>query len=171
MSDSVLVCEIINSSHQSVIESFDCGKVLVNNFLKEEALKLNDVNLVKTRLYFDEDHNFIGFFSLFNESVSVMKSKRTQQQWIDIEDQKNIFPAIRLHFLGVNQKYQKIGLGEYLLFEAIYAAKDISEISGCTFVTLETEDDCYQFYENRDFVYLRKNERNNKFSNMCLKIS
>ncbi|TBL80643.1 GNAT family N-acetyltransferase [Paenibacillus thalictri] len=159
----------ISREYLTLIKDFDCGKEVVNNFLKIEALKLHELRKVITHLAFDENQNLVGYFSLFNESVTIVKSKREQQNWDDIRSEKSIFPAIRLHFLGVNKDYQGRGYGEQLLFEAIAIVKSISTDSGCNFITLETQSDTIQFYIDRMFVRLKQSDHDHSYNDMCLR--
>lgn len=166
-----LIYESINPGHQEVIAAFDSGKEHVNVFLSEYSYRLHESGLVKTRLYFSPENVLIGYFSLFCESVTVVKSKREQQGWTDLANEKNLFPAMRLHYLGIQKEYQHSGFGEHLLFEAINVAREMACSCGCVFVTLETEEDCLGFYRDRSFIHLRRNAHDQNFMDMCLRIS
>ncbi|MCJ7840121.1 hypothetical protein MUB24_04180 [Lederbergia sp. NSJ-179] len=50
---------------------------------------------------------------------------------------KQMFPSIRLHYMGVNRKNRNKGYGKMLLLFALDTCLEISENVGCVFVTLE----------------------------------
>lgn len=149
---------ILHEEHRELIEDFLCDdEPTVALFLKEEALKLQMMNVVRTRLYFDDANHLIGYFSLFNDTVEMASSKRKQQGWA-LPRNKHI-PAIRLHYFGVDQRYRKNGYGEYLLAEVLMLCQDVAQVSGCKFITLESLPSSVDFYSKYDFIKIaRRND-------------
>src|SRR5690625_3899026 len=98
--------------HINHMNHFHCidrdGDNHVQIFLQEQALDLMERNLVRTRLFFDESQNLIGFYSLFNDTIKINKYKRKQ---LNIHLPQNVkeIPAIRLHYIGVDE-IQRPGL-------------------------------------------------------------
>ncbi len=155
----MLHCEFISEEHQQAIQNFDCSdEISVATFLKEHAYGLHQTSSAITRLFFDEDRNLIGYFTLFNEMVYMSKAKRKKHELEHMPKDK-FLPAIKLHYLGVDDCYRKRGHGEYLLFEALLVAKKISQMSGCNFVTLESLNSSYSFYEKYEFQRLARINR------------
>lgn len=164
--------ESINDEYNEKIHAFDCGKDIVNDFLKEDALNLHQIRQVTTHLAFNQNRDLVGYFSLFNESVTVVKSKRNAQDWFDLSgERKSVFPSVRLHYFGVDSKYQCKGLGEQILFYAIEKTKELSNVSGCLFMTLETYPEKYNWYKKRFFTHLSRSDHDSNLTNMCLRIS
>ncbi|WP_193224393.1 GNAT family N-acetyltransferase [Bacillus sp. B1-b2] len=110
-------------------------------------------NLVRTRLFFDQDKNLIGFYSLFNDTI-----KMNKQMDIALPDRVKETPAIRLHYIGVDSRYRKRYYGVYILTAALYHSAKISEMSGCALVTVESTEKACSFYEKFDFIYIRPKE-------------
>jgi ribosomal protein S18 acetylase RimI-like enzyme len=155
----MLNCEFISDEHKENIQAFNCSdEISVAVFLKEHALGLHLINSAITRLFFDDNRNLIGYFTLYNEMVFMSEEKRRKHDLDHMPKDKHL-PAVKMHYLGVDERYRKRGFGEYLLFEALYVIKQISNMSGCNFVTLESLNSSYGFYEKYEFQKLRQIDR------------
>ena len=111
--------DFINIKYKEDIENFSCSDELqVEQFLKEEAQHLHDSRTAITRLYFDENQNLVGYFTLYNDIVQVGKQKRLKH-WSAFLPTSNLvyFPAIRLHYLGVDNQYRDMGYGKQLMLD------------------------------------------------------
>lgn len=152
-----------------ILQTFVCSdEPDLETFLKEEAVTLHFLNTAITRLYFDEQHNLIGYFTLFNDMVHIFKSQRTKFGWT-LPKGYNYFPAIRLHYLGVDERFRKKGYGRYLLIEALRTCYDLSKDSGCNFITAESLKSAVSFYEKYGFKTIKR--ESNKYDNMVFKLS
>lgn len=155
----MLNCEFISDEHKGAVEGFDCSdEISVGTFLKEEAFRLHQINSAITRLFFDDNRNLIGYFTLFNDMVVLGNEKRKKHALGHLPKVK-FLPAIKLHYLGVDSRFRGYRYGEYLLFEALLIAKRISTMSGCNFVTLDSLNSCYGFYIKYEFQRLAKVDR------------
>lgn len=153
--ESNLSFEYLSDHHNQHIFDFECeDEIIVSNFLKEDAIKFQITKSTVTRLYFDQDEQLIGYFTLFNDLVEVLRNKREKQKWTDFVIGVNEFPAVRIHYIGVDSRYRNKGFGKYLLLEAINIAKDISINSGCNFITVEVLEKSLWFYEKYKFIHL-----------------
>jgi GNAT superfamily N-acetyltransferase len=152
------------------INNFQCSdEQSVEEFLKEYALKFHENNLAKTRLYFNDEKQLVGYFTLFSDYVTVVKSKRDQHKWtLTSIHGKHMFPAIRLHYLGVDSRFRKKGYGKMLVYFAIDISKQISEEVGCTFLSIEALNSSVEFYEKLEFKLL--NKQNKFLTNMIFKL-
>lgn len=136
------------------IKDFQCQDVSqVDAFLKEEAFNLMDRNLVRTRLFFDENQNLVGFYSLFNDTIKMNKQKRLEMD-ILLPDGVAVIPAIRLHYLGVDKRYRGKGYGVYLMASVLYYCTYIARITGCSLITIESTKEARGFYEKFGFSYI-----------------
>lgn len=160
----------ISEDYLEYINDFRCSdEPSVEEFLKEYALKFHENNLAKTRLYFNEEKQLIGYFTLFTDQVTVVKSKRNQNQWnLTSVHGKQMYPAIRLHYLGVDEKYRKKGYGKALLYFSLDICKQISEEIGCVFLSIEALDSSIAFYEKFEFKVLTR--QNEFLTNMIFKL-
>ncbi|GAA0440995.1 hypothetical protein GCM10008983_17600 [Lentibacillus halophilus] len=140
----------------------------VETFLREDALRLEESNACRTHLYF-YDNDLIGFYSLFTDYVNLVSSKRDKEGWKDVATamDSQAFPAIRLHYFGIDEKYRSQRLGELLLMLALDTCVYISNYIGASFVVLEAFEDSIGFFQKYNF---RKVKRNNEFQIMAIKI-
>jgi ribosomal protein S18 acetylase RimI-like enzyme len=147
----MLYYEYISSDHTELIQNFFCeDAAIVEEFLKEEALKLHVLQTAITRLYFDEHQNLVGFFTLYNDHVRVIKNHREKYDWA-LPNGYNFFPAIKIHYLGIDHRFRKLGYGEFLLSEVMAISTKISEMTGCNFITLESLKNSKGFYDKYEF--------------------
>jgi len=147
----------ISYSYVSQIENFCCAdQPDVEAFLKKNAIKYHEQNLAKTHLVF-KSRELIGYFSLFVDHVTVPKGKRNAHGWeLSALLDKQMFPSIRIHYLGIDVKYRKQGLGKLLLFLAIDTCMEVNELAGCTFVTVEALEGTVDFYKRHNFEVLSR---------------
>ncbi|UOF90762.1 GNAT family N-acetyltransferase [Fodinisporobacter ferrooxydans] len=149
---SNLTFEYLDYKHEGIIQEFICDEEpSVAIFLKEHALRLHKLQSAITRLYFDENQNLIGFFTLFNDHVSIHKGIVKKENW-ELPNELSQFPAIKLHYFGVDSRFQRRGYGEYLLLEVIDICQDIVRVSGCNFLTLEAFENVVEFYKTYGFI-------------------
>src|SRR5690625_4158788 len=96
----------ISEKYIEQINSFDCGVKRVSYFLKSEALIMQKNNMAKTRLFYNEKKELVGYFTLSNDIfMRNNKQKLTTEYW-DLDTSK-CYLAIRLHYIGVDKSYQK----------------------------------------------------------------
>jgi len=166
---SPLSIAYISSEYQKHIGNFECSdESSVDGFLKRDALKLHENNLVRTHLLLSGD-KLIGYFSLFADHVTVPRSKRESHDWkIGHILKKQMYPSIRLHYMGIDKNYRKKGFGKLLLYAALDVCQEFSENVGCTFVNLEALNDTNNFYNKYGFQRLER--QHNNITKMILKI-
>jgi GNAT superfamily N-acetyltransferase len=151
--------EYLSDEHLSKLQEFRCSdEPIVENFLKEEAYNLMKRNLVRTRLFFDDNQNLIGFYSLFNDTIKINKQKRMQLE-IYLPQGVTEIPAIRLHYLGVDERFRGNGFGAYLMVSVLYNCAKVAEITGCSLITVESTEKAKSFYEKFDFTYICPTDR------------
>ncbi|MGE7879116.1 hypothetical protein [Peribacillus muralis] len=114
-----------------------------------------DRNFVRTRLFFDTEKNLVGFYSLFNDTIKMNKQKRLELK-IKLPDQVNVIPAIRLHYIGVDDRYRKKRYGEDLLGCVFIESAEIAKRSGCALIVLESTANAVGFHDKYQFTHIRK---------------
>lgn len=156
----------IHSKYNKEISSFDCALDRVNNFFRYDALIMHEKNMANTKLFFNEDDELVGYITLFNDTFRrINKQKLLKEKWdIDIAD---FYPAIRLHFMGVNKNYQGLGIGYTMLMEVFEICIEVSKKSGCTFLSVESFESSLEFYVNNGF---RNMGKRGELYNMLFKI-
>jgi hypothetical protein len=92
----MLTFEEISEEHIASIEKFECpDEPQVALFLKEKALKLHVQKSSITRLYFDENQNLVGFFTLHNDLIQIFKAQREKHNWT-LSNEFRFFPALKI---------------------------------------------------------------------------
>lgn len=170
----MLYYDDISEDYLDLINKFELLKTTddntVGNFLRNNALDLHKRQTVVTRLYFNQDNDdMVGFFSLHNDFVDIEPSIIRENGWNLRTDDQSYYPALKLHFLGVDARYRQQGIGKYLMNEVMYIAKDIALSSGCNFITVEALHSSLKFYIAQGF---KVKSRTNDFYNMffCLEM-
>ena len=108
--------EILNEKHD--LTNFECDSNDLTNFLKNDALKQQDMNLNLTQLVIC-DNEIVGFFSLLTDTLKLKtlennNLKKEIKLELDISENNEI-PAIKIGRLAIDKKYSKKGLGSHIL--------------------------------------------------------
>lgn len=156
----------------SVIEQFRCtDETRVEHYLKNEAIMNENHHYTRTKLIV-KDGEVIGYFSLFNEMVEIGRKKATKNGWYIMQDSYNTFPAVRLHYLGVEDTYRNQGYGKIVLAEAMKLVLEITKHSGCMFIVVQViNNNAIGFFEAMGFETLVKKKLESEIQVMALKLS
>ena len=97
-------------------ESFDCGEVALNEFLRRYARKSHELGGAKTFLAIEdsEGKTIPGYYSLSRASVAYARTPESLTRGLARHD----VPAFRLARLAVDRRVQRQGLGGQLLLAA-----------------------------------------------------
>jgi DNA-binding XRE family transcriptional regulator/ribosomal protein S18 acetylase RimI-like enzyme len=173
----LLSFDYISSEYKEEIERFEFKNTpderSVEMFLKEKALHLHEMQTAITRLYFDEDQNLVGFFTLHNDIVSLQRHQMAEfKQKYDWRFPEDIdifyYPSVKLHYLGVDRRHRECGYGKYMIREAIaITADEIGQLSGCNFVSVEALLSTVDYYRKRGFKWIGQNV---DYANMIFKL-
>ncbi|WP_321430369.1 GNAT family N-acetyltransferase [uncultured Methanolobus sp.] len=129
------------------LSSFCCTNDDLNDFLKNDSLKNQDDLISKTYLCYYQEH-LAGYFTLTTDTLRV--------KYVDDSDCVNDFiypqyPAIKLARLATDMRYQKRGIGTYMLLGAVGLAIEVSSITGCRYITVDSKPESLQFYIKQGF--------------------
>ena len=151
MSYNLVSIKEINSKR--ILKNFDCGIPALNEFLNKYALKNDILEIGKTFVVLDNDI-IAGYFTLataqlaFNEIPADYKTKLP----------KYPVPALRIARLAVDSKFQKKGIGKWLLAQAFIKIITVSEITGLKFIIVDAKESSKSFYEHYGFIRLYDKE-------------
>lgn len=144
--------ELLNKKHN--LKNFDCGKELLNSYLKNQAGQDVKRKLSACFVLNDVETNIVkGYYTLSNNSIPLVNfseriQKRLPKSYISI-------PATLLGRLAIDLKYQGIGIGRILLIDALKRSYGISKEIGSFGVIVDPIDkDAERFYEKYDFIKL-----------------
>jgi|GEM_PF-6914987 len=77
------------------------------------------------------------------------------------------YPSIKIARLAVDKRYERQGVGGFLVLAAIGLAMSVSEVIGCRYVTVDSKPESISFYEKLGFKIVEK-YRHSEFPKMYL---
>lgn len=144
-----LTLEPLRRSHPR--KRFRCGVPAVDDWLATKALQHQDKHLSATKVLVDVSGQLAGFFTLATAQVDFGDLPRDLAKGLP----RRPLPVAVLAWLGIDQAYQRRGLGDLLLAQAL---RDCFE-AGRTFSFVAVILDCVDarakaFYQRWDFQEL-----------------
>ncbi|MEE0925076.1 MAG: N-acetyltransferase [Methanobrevibacter sp.] len=152
--------EILNEKHD--LSNFECDSNDLTNFLKNDALKQQDMNLNLTQLVIC-DNEIVGFFSLLTDTLKLKtlennNLKKEIKLELDISENNEI-PAIKIGRLAIDKKYSKKGLGSHILRNILLSILNLSKTKvGLRFVTVDAYATSLNFYVKKNNFSSRKSD-------------
>ncbi len=144
--------ELLDKRHNR--KGFDCGKELLNNYLKSQAGQ--DVRRKLSACFVlvgKEKDNIKGYYTLSNNSIPLSCFPESIQK--KLPKSYNSIPTTLLGRLAIDCRYQKRGIGKILLIDALKRSYDISYEMGSFAVVVDPLDkEAERFYEKYDFIKL-----------------
>jgi len=124
----------------------------LNDFLKNEAIESQENLLSKTFLCLFRDH-IAGFLTLVTDTIEV-KLVDAGDGVSDYPHQK--YPAIKIARLAVDKKFERKGVGRFLILAAVGKVHQISKDVGCRYITLDSKRESVGFYEKFGFKIIKR---------------
>lgn len=129
------------------LEAFECGVSIVDEWLHNRAASSKRSGTAVTYVTADDDGIIAGFFTLSCSSVA----REDAGGWLARNTPSRI-PVILLGMLGVDKRYQGIGIGSDLLAEAYRVSSSVSGQIGAKAIVVEPYgDEVRSFYERHGF--------------------
>jgi ribosomal protein S18 acetylase RimI-like enzyme len=149
----VKIIELLNKFHHR--EQFDCGTEDLNQFLITTARQHLQKGLSRTFVLIDRDfpQHIIGFFTLTlcevrSEKLPPSIAKKYPSQ----------VPGVKLARLAVDRQWQRQGLGEILMVEAMQRALLVADTAGGIGLFVDAKDEAAQsYYARYGFITLEDN--------------
>jgi GNAT superfamily N-acetyltransferase len=138
--------ELLAEHHD--IESFDCGKSTLNEWLNKKALKAQKIGgSARIFVVCDKETHVIGYYGLstgaINRNDAPGKVKRNMP---------NPIPVVILGRLAVSKLHQGQGIGPGLLRDALLRVLSAAELIGIRAVLVHTlNDNARNFYRKHGF--------------------
>ena len=147
-----LKLSILNKSHNR--KEFDCGKELLNNYLKQQVSQDIKKKLSVCFVLTDESNIVKGYYTLSNSSIPQSDiplnfSKKLPNSYTYI-------PVTLLGRLAIDKSIFRKGQGEYLLIDALRESYKVSKnvIGSIAVVVDPIDDEAIAFYKKYDFIML-----------------
>jgi ribosomal protein S18 acetylase RimI-like enzyme len=108
-------------------QGFDCGRQELNDWLRQVASQHQDKGLSKTFVAIRDEAPILicGFYAL---TLAELENQHLPEAWRKKLPRR--IPGVRLGRLAVDRQYQRKGLGELLLIDALTRARRIYTEAG-----------------------------------------
>lgn len=157
--------KIVPYTERRDVSQFESRTTDLNEFLKEDALENQKELVNKTFLCyrFKQLVGYITFTTDIIEKEEVQKEGRIRVPYKE-------YPAIKIARLATDKRYERRGVGTFLLLAAVGKALKMSDYVGCRFITVDSKQDSIGFYEKRGRFELAKKQKNKPYPTMYLDI-
>ena len=143
---AVLRIEKLDRTH--AVDAFDCGSEPLNRFLIRFALQNQQAGASQTYLLLADDET-VGFYTLVVGQVEYDSAPHRLIKGLA----RHPVPIMLLARLAVAASWQKRGLGQGLLKDAMLRTLQAAEIAGIRALAVHAKDEqAKRFYEHFDFV-------------------
>ncbi len=142
--------ELLEQSHDR--EAFDCGNEALNQFLRQTARQHIQKGISRTFVLINTEQpkTILGFFTL---SVCEVRAEKISPKLA--KKYPSSVPGVRLARLAVVSAWQRQGLGEILLVEAMQRTLAIAENVGIIGLFVDAKNEAVKgYYERYGFVSL-----------------
>ena len=154
---SRIMIELLDNMHNR--NDFDCGKELLNSYLKNQAGQDIKRKLSACFVLAEKKTNHIqGYYTLSNNSIPLSSfpeqiRKKLPGSYVSI-------PTTLLGRLAIDISFQGTGLGKILLIDALKRSYEISKEIGSFAVVVDPIDrEAELFYEKYDFIKLPDSQK------------
>lgn len=138
--------EKLNTTHD--VDSFDCGKPPLNNFLQRYALVNQKAGSAQTYVVSRGQQRVVGYYSLAVGGVEHEDSPARVGRGLA----KHPIPVMLLARLAIDQSEHGRGLGKALLKDALLRTTQAADIAGIRALLVHAKDDeARAWYERFDF--------------------
>lgn len=153
--------EILTGEHD--LSEFECASDDLTDFLRNDALKQQNMNLNITQLVVC-DGEIIGFVSLLTDVIKL--NVLNNQDVIDeIKEELNLIgdnnevPAIKIGRFAVDKKYAGKSLGKSIFRNVLLSILYLSKNKvGLRFITVEAYASAFNFYVEKNNFSYRKSD-------------
>jgi predicted GNAT family N-acyltransferase len=149
--------ELLDKKHN--LKDFDCGKELLNNYLKNQAGQ--DVRRKLAACFVlseKETNNVAGYYTLSNNSIPLSNFPEHIQK--KLPKSYHSIPTSLLGRLAIDKKFKGKGIGKILLIDALKRSYEISKEVGSFAVVVDPiDEEAEKFYAKFDFIKLPDSEK------------
>jgi GNAT superfamily N-acetyltransferase len=140
----MLRIELLTKSHDR--QTFDCGQAALNRYLQQTARQHIDKGIARTFVLVNEDlpAAIIGFFTLV---LCELQTDYLPPAWS--KKYPSTVPIVKLGRLAVSKRYQRQGMGEVMMIEAMKKTLTIAEQAGILGFFVEAKDEAAKHYYQR----------------------
>lgn len=159
-------------SNFSIMTQCDCGDEDLNDFFHKEAVNYKKDLLTETYSFFVKGQRELksrrknlgpfAFVALSNDLIKLSDTPHIRKIPYNKRYIKE-YPAVKIARLGVHVKFQRHGMGTYLinLLKALFTTNNRT---GCRFLTVDAynREPAIAFYKKNEFDFLHDKDANDK---------
>ena len=158
MDKDILQIRRLGNESNSVLESFHCKDVPLNNFLRRKAKKHQKEMLSVTYLlYFNEE--IVGYYSLSADTILATEKELTK---FPKGKTYKTYPAIKIGRLAIAEKYSRQNIGSWLLDAVKFKYANEPQSIGIRYLVVDSLAGSTIFYEKNKFQYWTEKDRAEK---------
>ena len=135
------IVELLDKHHNR--NSFDCGNEALNNFLKRTARQHIQKGISRTFVLVDTDQPEI-ILSFFSLTLCEVRVEKLPPKFAKKYPSK--VPGVKLARLAVSKLYQRQGIGEIMMIEAMKRALIVAENAGGIGLFVDAKDETAKTY-------------------------
>jgi GNAT superfamily N-acetyltransferase len=150
------------------VSRFQCD-TSIDWFLVNVAREHHDSRITSVMCWFS-DGDLAGYVTTSMHLLEIESAD--QRRDVDLkgvmrcENGKHVrcFPALLIGMLGVCTRYRRRGLGKYMVMHAIGQAKNLSRMTGCRFVAVDSDrtDEAMGLYTSVGFNFLETKKKDRR---------
>lgn len=129
---------------------FSCGDDDLDDFIRNDAFGYQEDQYAFTYVARTYGHVPVAFYSVVMDGIK--KERIPDKEELEIPS----IPCYKIARLAVDEGYKGKDMGETLLFDCIYQAKELSREIGCRLVIVDSKQDSVGFYLKYGFEYTAK---------------
>lgn len=138
-----------------VLEEFSCGVTSIDMWLQTYAHNAKKNGTAVVYVVYSSEGSLAAFYTLSSQSMI----RSDASGWI-ARNAPGQIPVILLGMLGIDKKYQGLGLGKQVLLDAIHRVLGISEQIGARALVVDPVDEnAKNFYLHFGFKEIKGTER------------
>lgn len=147
----------LNSKHRK--ENFDCGKDLLNRYIRQQASQDVKRKLSACFILTDQDFTAIGYYTL--SSSSIRRDQLPSEIKAKLPPAYSDLPVTLLGRLAIDQAHIGQGLGELLLLDALKRAYFVSieSVASMAVIVDPIDQHAIEFYRKYGFILLPDSQK------------
>jgi GNAT superfamily N-acetyltransferase len=140
-------------------KDFDCDDKELNEFIKEDALDYQSGKIAVTYIMLYSGRP-VGYFCLSNDAVELRGKQK--KELAKLGKAQKTYPAMKIGRLGVVKTNQRMGIGSFMVKQALGIALLQSRRAGCRFMTVDAynKEAPLNLYQKNGFQKLIIKEEN-----------
>ena len=155
----MVAIEILTHGHRKLKKDFNCGKALLDSYLRIQASQDVKKKLSVCFVCVESETGKIqGYYTLSNNSIPIGAVPEVYKN--QFPNSYRSIPTSLLGRLAVDARYQGLGVGKMLLIDALQRSYSISRSVGSFAVVVDPlDEEAESFYKKYGFILLPDSQK------------